>query len=128
MHAPLSLSLCLSTSIYINKQFGSRSDRMELRKECLVNLNINNSKCLTLSYKSQCAREDATKYHFQHRWADNANRDSKKPKQEICMQVLVSLSLSKTCFQSLQIVWIQKISHVLPNIIRGKQAYQELIN
>ena len=38
------------------------------------------------------------------------------------MQALVSLSLSlsTTCFQSLKIVWIQKISEVLPNQIRGK--------
>ena len=40
------------------------------------------------------------------------------------MQALVSLSLSlslsPTCFQSLKKVWIQKISEVLPNEIRGK--------
>ena len=43
-------------------------------------------------------------------------------------QALVSLSLSLSHgFQSLQIVWIQKTSDVLPNQIRGKQAYQELI-
>ena len=50
------------------------------------------------------------------------------------MQALESLSLSLSLSDplslppaSLQIVWIQKISDVLPYQIRGKQANQDLI-
>ena len=87
--------------------------RMEFRKECVVNLNI--WPCIWKHAKHQYCRisdfvvqktmrtRSISKYHF------DIFRDYK--------QALVSLSLS----QSLQIVWIQKISDVLPNRIRDKQ-------
>ena len=102
---------------------------MEFRKECFVNLNI--CACDRKHAKHQyCRISDfvvqkpmrtriISKYHFQHHYIIfcEIKRDS---------YASASLSLSTTCFQSLQIVCIQKISDVLPNQIRGKQAYQEL--
>ena len=114
---------------------------MEFRKECFVNLNI--WACDRKHAKRQYCRisdfvvqkpmrtRSISKYHFQHP-TDTCYFSRLK---EIRMQALVSLppslplslSLSTICFQSLQIVWMQKISDVLPNQTRGKQAYQELI-
>ena len=102
--------------------------RMEFRKECFVNLNI--WACDRKHAKYQYCRisdfvvqkpmrtRSISKYHFQHRYMIffGIIRDS-------YASASLSLSLSPTCFQIVQIVCIQKISDVLPNQIRGKQAY-----
>ena len=95
---------------------------MEFNKECFVNLNIwacDGKHANRISdYVVQKPRRtrSISKYHFQHRLHDifEITRDS-------YASAIVSLSLSLACSQSLQIVWIQKISDVLPNQIRGKQ-------
>ena len=89
---------------------------------------VNTVEYPTMSCKSRCAREVSPSIISSTYFSRF---------KEIRMQALVSLppslslslslSLSTICFQSLQIVWMQKISDVLPNQIRGKQAYQELI-
>ena len=93
--------------------------RMEFRKECFVNLNI-----------WECDRK-----HTKHQYRRISDFVVQKPmrtrgfsapihdifrdyKRFVCKRYIVSLSPS--CFQSLKIVWIQKISEVLPNQIRGK--------
>ena len=105
--------------------------RMEFRKECFVNLNIwackskytKHQYCWISDFVAQkpMRMRSISKYHFQHptdTWYFSRLKDS---------YASDGLSLSPICFQSLQIVWMQKISDVLPNQIRGKQAYQELI-
>ena len=81
---------------------------------------INTVEYPTLTCKSRCAREASPSIIFS---TDTWNFSRL---QEIRMHALVSLSLSlslslsSTCFQSLQIVWMQMISDVLPNQIRGR--------
>ena len=100
-------------------EFGSRSDwngiqeRMFRQFKHLGMQSINEYP--TLSCKSRCEREASPSIIFLEITRDSYASPS------------LSLSLSTTCFQSLQIIWIQKIADVLPNQIRGKQAYQELI-
>ena len=104
---------------------------MEFRKECFVNLNIwawdrKHAKyqyCRISDFvvqKPMRTRSSISKYHFQHRYMIffEITRDS-----YASASLSLSLSLSTTCFQIVQIVCIQKISDVLPNQIRGKQAY-----
>ena len=75
---------------------------------------------------NQMRTRSISKHHFQYRYVVffEITRDY----YATSASVSLSLSLSHSHgFQSLQIVWIQKTSDVLPNQIRGKQAYQELI-
>ena len=109
---------------------------MEFRKECFVNLNI--WACDRKHAKHQYCRisdfvvpkpmrtRSISKYHFQHRHMIffEITRDSyASASLSLSLSLSLYLSLSTTCFQIVQIVCIQKISDVLPNQIRGKQAY-----
>ena len=89
---------------------------MEFRKEFFVNLNI--WACKRKHAKHQYCRisnfvvqklmraRSISKYHFQHRYR---------------MHALESLSLSLSLSLSHSLVWIQNISDVLPNQIRGNR-------
>ena len=104
---------------------------MEFRKECFVNLNI-----------WECDRK-----HTKHQYRRISDFVVQKPmrtksfsapihdifritRDSYAISLSLSLSpgtyiyytsvLSPTCFQSLKIVWIQRISEVLPNQIRGR--------
>ena len=116
---------------------------MEFRKECFVILKI--WACDRKHSKHQYCRicdfvvqkpmrtRSISKYYFQHRYMIffEITRDSYASASLSLslsltlslssLSLSLSLSLSTTCFQSLQIVWIQKISDVLPNQIGGKQ-------
>ena len=121
---------------------------MEFRKECFVDLNIwacdrkhaKHLYCRISDFVVQKPMRTRTlsKYHFQNRYmiffeitSDSYASASLSLSLSFSLSLSLSLSLSHThthsCFQSTRIVWIQKISDVLPNQIRGKQAYQELI-
>ena len=101
--------------------------RMEFRKEYFVNLNI--WACDRKHAKHHCRISDfvvqkpmrtrsISKYRFQHQYMIffKITRNS----YASASLSLPPLSLSLSCFQSLKIFWIQKISDVLPNQIRGQ--------
>ena len=68
-----------------------------------------------------------SKYHFQYRYVVLFETTRDYYATSASLSLTLSLTLSPA-LQSLQIVWIQKTSDVLPNQIRGKQTYQELIS
>ena len=130
-------SISLSFSIHICKNgLDQDQTRMEFRKECFVILNIwagdrkhtKHRYCRISDFVVQkpMRTRSISKYHFQHRYMIffEITRDSYA---SAIVSLSLSLSLSTICFQSLQKVCIQKISDVLPDQIRGKQAYQKLI-
>ena len=110
-------------SLKKEEQFGSRSDPNGIQERMFrqfkhLAMRLKACKASILSNIRLCrAKAGAHEKRLQAIFSALIHDIFRDYKRFVCKRWSLSLSL----FQSLQIVWIQKISDVLPNKIRGKQ-------